>query len=123
MTPPARLLASTFVNRPTGTATDQGARHILSGARHTLCGREATAVEDAPSYASCRSCLKSAGIAAPEPITLDEFLALAREVGLDMADFSWAITADMLDDDGMPHIHYPDGRTYELLLAALARVI
>ena len=96
------LFASKFVDHPTGRVVDGGVEHIVesvSGPR-TLCGRDAKTTHVAPGYASCRSCMKSAGITPPDPITLDEFTALARELGVDMRDWSWATTAEAVDEDG-----------------------
>lgn len=123
-----------FVIRPmlrvphqTGIITPKGAIHIVEhGTRHSVCGRDLKTVftydRHGGDYASCRHCIKLAGYEPPEPISQQEFDALAREHGIDMHHWHASIQEEAYDNDGMPIVHYP-ADSYERLLAALARVV
>jgi len=122
-----KLRPMASVRESTGQVSSAGVLHIITADHRTVCGVQVRVVFAGPDYASCRSCLKKAGYALPAAITNDEFNALARELGIDMHHWYASIQEECFDDDGMPIVHYPaleGGRsTYEILLAALARIV
>ena len=110
---------------PSGNTAKGGVTHAIRelDRNTTVCGFKVRLTwPDTESYISCRTCLRCLGYEPPEPISTDEFSALAREMGIDMHHWYASIQDEAFDNAGMPWVHYPDG-TYDRLLDALARVV
>ncbi len=126
-----RLRPMARTGRRTGISAAAGSYviHIVKvpGTGVSLCGRAMNEWSGGDDYADCRSCLKIAHVPLPQPITQEEFDALARELGIDMHHWHASIQEECFDNDGMPIVDYPhlaDGTfSYEILLDALARVV